>query len=68
MIDVANGFRLVHPEAVTVNGLVFRRDLPIVDRCVVIMPDGRAAMGESNRPYVYESPAEAIADIPNMGY
>jgi hypothetical protein len=60
------GFRAVHPEAVTKNGLLFR-DLPIVDKCVVIMPDGKAAMSEWNLPYVYASIKDAAEDIPHMG-
>jgi hypothetical protein len=66
-ISLPKGFHVVHPDAVTKNGIVFR-NLPIIDKCVVIMPDGKAAMSEWNLPYVYASIQAAVADIPHMGH
>lgn len=66
MIKIGKKSYAVHPDSVSVGGLVVRRDLYIspADRCVVVMPNGRAAMDEDGRrPHVYANLDEAIEDV-----
>lgn len=62
-IRIGSASLAVHPQAVTVNGLQFRRDLPVTDCCCIILPTGRAAMGEDGRPFVYADVEAARADL-----
>ena len=67
-IDLGHDYYAVPRDAVTINGIYIRtmtsHRMPYDGPFAVLMPDGRAAMGEDgHRPYTYKDLKECIDDV-----